>query len=414
MRRRSVLRSIFLLSAAIIAAQLMPAQAADPVRIGFMASLTGLLAPTGKEMQEGFQFYFDQVGGQCGGRKVEIISEDDEGNPNTALTRLRKLIERDQIKVFAGIQWAHIGYALAPVIDKAQLPSLFMTTPDDLTQRRTAKFVTRVSAPASQLTQPLGEYAAKNLKYKRAVTIGMDNVFGYESVGGFQKVFEANGGQVIQKLWTPINVLDFAAYVSQIQSEADVVFSSYAGAPAVRFLKQYEESGLKQKIPLLATGMQVDESILRAGGDEATGTVNALYWSPTVDNRASKDFVAVFTAKYGKTPSVYHMSMYSGAHWICEALKAVESKGNDPELLQAAIRSASKTIEDPRGPMTLDDHQNPIQNIYIFRVEKRDGKLENRVIHTYPNVSQFWTYSPAEFLKSPPYSRDYPPLKAPQ
>ncbi len=107
----------------------MPAQAADPVRIGFMASLTGLLAPTGKEMQEGFQFYFDQVGGQCGGRKVEIISEDDEGNPNTALTRLRKLIERDQIKVLAGIQWAHIGYALAPVIDKAQLPSLFMTTP---------------------------------------------------------------------------------------------------------------------------------------------------------------------------------------------------------------------------------------------------------------------------------------------
>jgi branched-chain amino acid transport system substrate-binding protein len=227
-------------------------------------------------------------------------------------------------------------------------------------------------------------------------------------------VFEANGGQVIHKLWTPINVLDFAAYVSQIQSEADVVFSSYAGAPAVRFLKQYEESGLKQKIPLLATGMQVDESKLRAGGDEATGTVNALYWSPTVDNRASKDFVAVFTAKYGKTPSVYHMSMYSGAHWICEALKAVENKGNDPELLQAAIRSASKTIEDPRGPMTLDDHQNPIQNIYIFRVEKRDGKLENRVIHTYPNVSQFWTYSAAEFLKAPPYSRDYPPLKAPQ
>jgi branched-chain amino acid transport system substrate-binding protein len=389
-----------------------PARGADPVRLGYLGPLTGVLAQTGKEMQEGFQLLFDQAGHQCGGRKIDIVVEDSEGNPNAALTKLRKLVDRDRIAVLAGIQWANIGYAIAPVVDRERLPVLMLTTPDDLTKRRPAKFVTRVSAPASQVTHPLGEYARKVLGYKRAATIAMDLAFGHESVAGFQRVFEEHGGEVVQKLWTPAVNLDFATYLSQIRRDVDVVFSTFAAAPATRFIKQYDEYGLKARIPLITTGWQTDEAVLRTLGDEAVGIISALYWTPTLDTPANQAFVKTFTAKFGKTPSTYHMSMYSGAKWICEALKATEGKGDDPARLLAAIRQASQTADDPRGPITIDEYGNPTQNVYILRVERRDGKLQNRVLHTYPMVSQFWTYRPAEFLQQPAYSRDYPPLRA--
>jgi branched-chain amino acid transport system substrate-binding protein len=397
--------------AAVVTLAPGPARGADPVRLGYLGPLTGVLAQTGKEMQEGFQFLFEQAGHQCGSRRVDIVVEDSEGNPNAALTKLRKLVDRDRIAALAGIQWANIGYAIAPIVDRERLPVLMLTTPDDLTKRRPAKFITRVSAPASQVTHPLGEYARKVLGYKRAATIAMDLAFGHESVAGFQRVFEEHGGEVVQKLWTPAVNLDFASYLSQIRRDVDVVFSTFAAAPAARFIKQYDEYGLKARIPLIATGYQTDEAVLRTLGDEAVGIVSALYWTPTLETPASQAFVKTFVGKFGKTPSVYHMSMYSGAKWLCEALRATEGKGDDPVQLLNAIRQASQTVEDPRGPIRIDEYGNPTQNVYILRVERKDGQLQNRVVHTYPMVSQFWTYKPADFLKEPAYSRSHPPVR---
>jgi branched-chain amino acid transport system substrate-binding protein len=209
----------------------------------------------------------------------------------------------------------------------------------------------------------------------------------------------------------PINALDFAPYLSQVRRDVDVVVSTFAGGGAIRFVKQYADTTLKGKVPLVATGFQMDEAVLRQLGDEAVGIVSALFWSPTLDTPANTAFVKAFSARHGKTPSVYHMSMNSGARWACEALKATEAKPDDQEALLAAIRRTSETLPDPRGPIKIDEYGNPTQNVYILRVDRRDGKLENRVIHTYPMVSQFWTYNPTEFLKSTPYSREYPPVK---
>jgi branched-chain amino acid transport system substrate-binding protein len=271
--------------------------------------------------------------------------------------------------------------------------------------------MTRVSSAASQIMHPLADYARKTLGYKRVAAIAYDNGFGHESTAGFQKVFEDGGGQMVQKLWVPVNAMDFAPYLSQIRRDVDAVVSTFAGGTAIRFIRQYAESGLKDRVPLLGNGVQQDEAVLRQLGDEAVGVIGSLYWSPTLENPANAAFVTAFTAKHNKVPSVYHMSMYSGARWVCEALKATEGKREDPEALLAAIRRAAETVPDPRGPIKLDEHGNPTQNFYIFRVEKRDGRLVNRTIHSYPMVSQFWTYAPAEFLKAPPYSRDYPPVK---
>ncbi len=400
------------IAAVLVVVLLVPCTAvAQDVKIGFMGPMSGILAPSGKDMAEGFQFGFEQAGNQCGRRRVEVLVEDNEGNPNLALTKLRKFVERDQIKVLGGIQWTQIAYAITPITDKDRVPTLLMSTPDDVTKRKPAKYTIRTSAAASQVTHALGDYAKKTLGYKRAAAIALDNGFGFESIAGFQKVFEDAGGEVVQKVWVPINALDFAPYLSQLRRDVDVVVSTFAGGAAIRFVKQYADTTLKGKVPLVSTGFQMDEAVLRQLGDEAVGIVSALFWTPTLETPANTAFVKAFTAKHGKTPSVYHMSMNSGARWACEALKATDGRPDDPEALLAAIRRASETIPDPRGPIKIDDYGNPTQNVYILRVDKRDGKLENRVIHTYPMVSQFWTYTAADFLKSTPYSRDHPPVK---
>jgi branched-chain amino acid transport system substrate-binding protein len=360
-------------------------------------------------MSEGLRMAFDQAGYQVAGKKLELIEEDHEGNPATAQAKYRKLVSQDKIHALAGVLLANIGYALVPPIERDRTPSLFLTTPDDLTKRRPTKYILRANFAASQPMHALGDYAAKTLRYKRVVAVAMDNPFGHEQIGGFQKVFEDAGGKVVQKLWVPLNALDFAPYLPQITKEADAVVSVFLAGQSGRYVKQYREQG--PSIPLISTGVMTDEHVLRAMGDEALGIVNALIWSPTLKTPANQAFVKMAETKLGKTPAYFHAVMYSSGRWIVEAAKAVDGKVEDREKFLVALRRAIETTEDPRGPIKLDEYGNPTQNVYILKVERVGGKLVNTVIHTYPSVSQFWTYNAAEFLKLPLYSRDYPPTK---
>ena len=388
-----------------------PAAAAETIRIGYLGPLTGIFAQAGKDMLDGLKLSLEQANYQAGGRKIELIEEDTEGSSATAIAKYRKLIDHDKIHVLTGVLLANVGQSLVPLIERDQLPTLFLTTPDELTKRKIAKWILRSNFSASQIMHPLGDYAAKTLKYRRVATIAMDNAFGHEEIGGFQRVFEDGGGKVVQKLWVPLNALDFAPYLSQVQKDVDTVCAVFVAGQAVRFVKQYGESGLKAKTPLIGTGVMTDESALRGMGDEAVGIVGALLWSPTLQNPANQVFMKLATAKVGRTPAYFTAIMYSSGRWIAEAAQSLNGQVEDREKLVAALRHAIETVPDPRGPIKLDEYGNPTENVYIVRVEKSGGKLVNTVIYTYPSVSQFWTYKSEEFLKSPAYSRDYPPAK---
>src|SRR5262245_9942785 len=388
-----------------------PAEAAETIRIGYLGPLTGIFAQAGKDMLDGLKVSLEQVNYQAGGRKIELLEEDTEGSSATAIAKYRKLIDHDKIHVLTGVLLANVGQSLVPLIERDQLPTLFLTTPDELTKRKVAKWILRSNFSASQIMHPLGDYAAKALKYRRVATIAMDNAFGHEEIGGFQRVFEDGGGKVVQKLWVPLNALDFAPYLSQVQKDVDAVCAVFVAGQAVRFVKQYGESGLKAKTPLIGTGVMTDESALRGMGDEAVGIVGALLWSPTLQNPANQVFMKLATAKVGRTPAYFTAIMYSSGRWIAEAAQSLNGQVEDREKLVAAIRRAIETVPDPRGPIKLDEYGNPTENVYIVRVEKSGGKLVNTVTYTYPSVSQFWTSKPEEFLKTPAYSRDYPPAK---
>jgi branched-chain amino acid transport system substrate-binding protein len=387
------------------------APAADPIRIGFLAPLSGIFAQAGKDMLDGLKMGLEAGGGQAAGRKIELIEEDDEGNPATAQAKYRKLVQQDKVHALTGVLLSNIGYALVPPIERDEVPSLYLTTPDELTKRKPPKWILRSNFAASQPMHALGDYAARVLKYKRVAVIAMDNNFGHECAGGFQRVFEDAGGKVVQKTWVPLNAMDFAPYLTQAPRDVDAVVQVFVAGQAVRFAKQYAESGLKDRTPLIGIGVFTDESALRSMGDEAIGIVTALIWAPTLPSPANQAFMKQAEARLKRTPAYFHAVMYSAGRWITEAAKAVDGKVEDRARFLAAIRKASETTEDPRGPIKLDEYNNPTQNVYILKVEKVGGKLQNTVIHTYPMVSQFWTYKPDEFLKAPPYDRSNPPVR---
>jgi branched-chain amino acid transport system substrate-binding protein len=388
-----------------------PAAAADSIRVGYLGPQTGIFAQAGKDMLDGFKWAFEQAGYQAGGRKIELYEEDDEGNPATAQAKYRKLATQDRVHVLAGVLLSNIGYGLVQPIERDRVPSLFLTTPDDLTKRKPAKYILRTNFSASQPMHALGDYAAKTLKYKRVAAIAMDNNFGYEGIGGFQRVFEDAGGRLVQKVWVPLNAMDFAPYLSQVPGDVDAVVQVFVAGQAVRFSKQYGESALRGKVPLIGTGVFSDQSSLQAMGDEAIGHVGALIWAPTLPNAANRAFMQLAEPRLKRIPSYFHAVMYSAGRWIIEAAKSLDGNVEDRDRLLAALRKASETTEDPRGPIKLDEYGNPTENVYIVKVEKVGGRLQNTLIHTYPMVSQFWTYKPEEFLKTPVYDRGYPPVR---
>jgi branched-chain amino acid transport system substrate-binding protein len=257
---------------------------------------------------------------------------------------------------------------------------------------------------------PFGEYAAKVLGYKKVAIISLDYAFGWEIAGGFQKTFEDNGGQIIQKLWVPLNVQDYTPYIGQVKKDADALFVLALGRWSLLFANAYSTSSLRGRLPVIAGGTHTDEHILPQLSDETIGVISAHHYSAALETPANQKFRAAFEKKFNRLPSFYSENCYTGARALSEAVKAIGGKVEDRAALMAALRKVE--IKDaPRGPIKMDPYGNPTQNIYIRKVEKVGGKLQNTVIYTYPAVSQFWKYNPEEFLKQPVYDRNFPPCK---
>ena len=408
MRRRQFLLAM---SGAAAAAAVRPARAAEPIRIGYFGPLTGNFSQTGKDMTDGFNLFWEEVGHKVAGRDVKVIVEDSDPEPTGALTKVRRLVEQEKVHTLAGGLLAATGYALAPYIEQNKIPSVYpVTAPDDITQRKPVRWVVRTSASGSQLTHPLGDYAYKQLKLRRVATISMDYAFGWETNAGFQRVFEDLGGKVVQRIWTPLAMQDYAPYLASLKKDIDGVFACHTGGLSPRFIKTWSDVGLKDKVTLVGVGTLTDENVLKGMGDEAIGVITSLIYSSALDTPANRKFSAAYEKRYGRGTSLYAAQGYTGARFYYEALKAINGEAENKEKFIAALRKV-EIAEDPRGPMKMDDLGNPIENIYIRKVERVGGKLQNTVIHTYPNVSQFWTYKQDEYLKAPVYDRNNPPCK---
>ncbi len=385
-----------------------PAGNLPPFKLGFYGALTGTFASSGKDTLNGLTLFLKGTNDTAGGRKITVIVEDTAGDPGSALAKARKLVEQDRVDLLVGPTIAGEGYAVRDYIDQAKAPTLFQIVPsDDITQRNRTPWILRTGWTTSQPCHAFGQWLYDQGK-RRVSIIAYDQAFGWENVSGFQRTFEDAGGKVVQKIWTPQVTSDFAPYFPVLRKDVDAVVVAQSGGNGTRFLQQWQDFGLNKSYALYGLAAITDESILKTMGDEALGLFTALQWSAALQTDAAQAFVKRFKDAYKDAPGYRGEAGYVAGQVIARAL---ESTGGNPGAgkgLMDALR-AVRIANAPRGPISFDEYGGVVQNVYIRRVDRVGGELQNTVIATLPNVSQFWTYDPKAYLSKPVYSRDYPP-----
>ena len=411
---RSMGRRKFLASAAAAsAAGALPmpsiAQAA-PIKIGLLAVKTGPLATGGIHAEEGITTFLKDKNFTLSGRKIELVVGDTGGNPAGAKNKAQELVEREKVNVVLGPFAAFELLATVDYLNEAKMPTLAFAGAEDVTQRKASPYLTRTSYTSAQCMYPLADYVAKEMKLKTATTIADDFAFGYEQVGGFQRVIEGDGGKLVTKLWSPLNTPDYAPYIAQVP-DCDMVCIGLVGANPIKFIKQAK--GLAIKPELVGGSTVADDTSMDVYGDEVAGLINTNPYSLDVDSDANKRFVAGMRKIYGDDVRIGHYAacFYLDGQVIEAALAKTGGKLDNPDEFVKALRSVSIS-DTPRGPVSFDDRGNVVIDVYVRRAERQGGKMVNKTIKTYHKVSQFWSFDQKWFLQQPVYSRDYPPTKA--
>jgi branched-chain amino acid transport system substrate-binding protein len=361
---------------------------AGPIKIGVLAPLSGVYASLGTNKVNGIKMLFDANGSKIAGRPVELVIEDTEAKPQEGLRKARKLVESDQVDVLLGVISSAVGAAIKEYVARAN--KVWVTTgaaADGLFKKKNnSPYAFRASLSVWQANHPMGTWLAEK-GFKRVLITGPDYAMGREAVEAFRVTFEVKGAQKVGEIFVPLGTSDYAPYLSQIKkAEPDLVYASYAGADAVRFVQQYAAFGLASSIKLAGYGYLVEEDLLTAQGDAALGVQSGMNWAYGLNTPENRQFVEAYRKRTNETATVDAVAGYVGAQVVYEAIKNLGGNIASQLDLSKAI-SQVKLAHTPRGPISFDpDTNNVIQNICIREVAKDGGQLHNKVLATYDNV----------------------------
>ena len=363
------------------------AQSRAPLRIGVLNSFSKVFAALANANLQGMQMYFDQIGGSIAGRKIEIIREDDEINPQVGLQKLKKLVESDKCDVITGIQASNVLCAAIEYFRQSRAFFLCSGAGATAFSYTGIPHVFRCSISGFQPHHAMGEWYYDNVA-KEVVLSGSDFAGGRDTLNEFKAGFGKKGGKVIKEIYPPLGTGDFSAYLADIRSiNPPGTYHFYAGTDAVRFVKQYAEFGLKGKIKCTSTGFMVESDVLPSQGRDALGILSSLHYADTLENAENKKFVADYRAKHKEFPSVYAEYGYVAGRCFHEAIQRVDGNTQDKDSLRAAMRAVK--FNAPRGPFSFNPvTQNSIHNIYIREVAEVDGRIANKIISTIPDVRE--------------------------
>lgn len=366
--------------------------------VGLLNPSTGPYAALGEDVNAAFELYLDSKGGVLSGYGIRTVKEDTANDQGQATTKTRQLVEQNDAQIVVGLVNSGVAYAVAPYLEDAGVPLLITVAGADGLTRTKDSNVFRVSYTSSQDSMPAGDYACEELGHQTAAVVGLDYAFGWEAAGGFARAYEDAGCTVVQELYAPLATQDWSPYVNQIDRDADMVFAVIPGSDAIRFFKAYRGFGLET--PVVAHGSTTDEQLLPSLAGTADGTVTTLHYTPRLDNPVNERFVAAWEEAYDRSANQYAEDGYAAA-MVLEAALAELSGEPTAEALQEALRGVS--LETPRGPLEFDEYGQAVYNIYVRKVEQRDGQWVNSVVDTIEDVGQFWRYQPEEYLDLPPY-----------
>jgi branched-chain amino acid transport system substrate-binding protein len=371
--------------ASSVAAPAILAQTRAPIRLGNLNSFTGGLAYAAEGNLNAMNLYFDSINWTIVGRKVEIIKEDDQFNPQVGLQKAKKLVESDKVDLVVGVQASNVALAVLNYMKQQKAFYVVSGAGTDAITWDRYPYLFRTSISAYQLSTPMANYVYDNLG-KEIVTTASDYAGGRDVIAQFKGPYVARGGKVLKEIWPPLGTTDFSAYLTDIKSiNPPVTYDFMPGADAVRFIQQYSEFGLKEKMPL--TGFTIiDSQTVSALGKSAIGIISALTYTDTIDNPESKEFAANYRAKYKSSPDLFADYGFVAARVLAEALKATDGDASDKDKLAEAMTKVK--FNAPRGPFRMDPAtHNPVQDIYICQViEKGDG-ITTKILATSKDVA---------------------------
>jgi branched-chain amino acid transport system substrate-binding protein len=377
-------------------------QTKSPIKIGWVGPITGVMAQGGAASIRGSKLAFKEVNWEIGGRKIEMVTEDDALSPGITITKVKKLLFDDKINLLIGPWMGASGLAIRDFIDANKLITVTnMCSLATLTQDKFTPFFFRPSFNDSGQAAPFDGWLTHHLGYRNITCISPDTAYGRSCVLGFKSAFEKMGGKVIQEIYPPQGTtMDYAPYLAKIDtSKTDLIFSWLTGSDALRFVKQYSEYGYK-KIPLNGSNM-IGETYLPEEGDAAVGIYGILHYSQALATPANQRFLKSYTNEYGadlaKQVCSFDVHGYEAAKLIIMGLQSVKGRVEDSGTLIKAMEKVQ--FESPRGPHKLDEHHNVVYLNYLFRVTKVGDKYQNTVLKAFGPIHQGWFdagYQPPE------------------
>lgn len=382
MKRRHFLAAA---CAAVALSSADAAQAQDSVKIGFILPMTGQQQSTGKQIAAAVKLFMTQNGDTIAGKKVELIIKDDGAVPDNTKRIAQEMIVGDKVTFLAGFGVTPAALAVAPLSAESKTPEIVTAAGTSIITEK-SPYIARTSFTLAQSTVPMADWAASN-GIKKVVSMVSDYAPGVDSEKSFKDEFTAKGGEVLDFIRFPLANPDFAPFLQKAADQKpDAIFVFVPSGQGGTFVKQFVERGLdKAGIKIIGPGDVTDDDLLNNMGDSIIGTITAHFYSADHDFAANKAFVAAFkAANGGMRPNFMAVSGYDGMHLMYEAVKKAGGK-TDGDLLIAAAKGMA--WESPRGPISIDpDTRDIIQNVYIRKVEKKNGELYNVEFATIPNV----------------------------
>ena len=371
------------------------AQARPPIKIGLLLPYTGVFTVQGQGVTRGLELYLSKIGFRAAGREIELIKEDSEAKPDVAVTKIKKLVERDRVDFVVGPVSSAVALAIRNYVHDQGVPMIVPTASTrDLTAPKGASpSIFRLIDTTDQACFPMGVWMMKNTKHRKLVVMASDFVAGRQFAGAFMAGYREAGGEIVREIYAPLGTADFAPFITQVGSvKADAVWAWFGGADAIRFVKQYNEYGLADRFPLFGYNIIVEDVVLPAIGEIAIGVIAAGAYSAAIDTPENGAFVRDYEQRYNSRPAVYSETGHTAAQLIAAAAEALKGDLGDKRKVREALRRAVTDIKPARGPIQFDQYNQVITTIYLFKVEKQGGRLINAVIDRIPMVSQETTW----------------------
>jgi len=336
-----------------------------PIKIGFMAELSGPQAVVGQDQYDAFIMVVEQNGGKLGNVPVLVLREDSQLKPDVATQIVEKLVDKEKVPIITGITFSNVMLAVHKPITEREIFLIGSNAgPEQIAGAQCSPYQFIVSWQTGDQAEAVGKYAMEK-NYQRMIAFAPNYQAGKDLVAGFKRDFQR---PLIDEIYVPLNQMDFSAELTKIASVMpDAIYVFLPGALGINFLRQYQQAGLLGKVPVLSTAT-ADGTTLPALKESALGVIAGSNWGPDFDNAASRKFVDDFEMKYNRIPSPFAAQSYDAALLLDSALAKVKGNVADKKSFMAALKAAD--FKSVRGSFRFNNNHFPIQDMYVFEAAK--------------------------------------------